>query len=78
MRKNFNVAQGRQGTLITGISGGGSGSLRIAVKHPEVFLAVASLEPAIEPALSYDEITLRHKINNRNAFAKQFYGDPVD
>ncbi len=78
MRKNFNVAQGRQGTLITGVSSGGLGSLRIAVKHPEVFQAVASLEPAIEPALSYDEITLRDKINQRDAFAKQIYGDPVD
>jgi S-formylglutathione hydrolase len=70
MRKNFNVVQARQGTLITGVSSGGSGSLRLAVKHPEVFQAVAALEPAIEPALSYDEITLRDKINQRDAIRK--------
>jgi len=37
MRKNFNVVQGREGTFITGISMGGMGSLRMAVKYPEVF-----------------------------------------
>jgi S-formylglutathione hydrolase len=62
MRKNFNVVQGRQGTFITGISMGGQGSLRMAVKHPEVFQAVASQEPG-PAALSYDELTLRDKLN---------------
>jgi S-formylglutathione hydrolase len=62
MRKNFNVVQGREGTFITGISMGGMGSLRMAVKYPEVFQAVASQEPGIEPALAYDDITLRNKI----------------
>jgi len=79
MRKNFNVAQGRQGTLIFGGSMGGVGALRMAVKHPEVFQAVAALEPAIEPVLSYDEITLRNKGGpNRDVINKQFFGDPID
>ena len=51
VRKSFNVVQGREGTFIMGISMGGLGSLRMAVKYPEVFQAVASQEPAIEPAL---------------------------
>jgi S-formylglutathione hydrolase len=50
----------------------------MAVKHPEVFQAVAVLEPAIEPVLSYDEITLRDKGPNRDVLNKQFYGDPID
>jgi S-formylglutathione hydrolase len=87
MRKNFNVVQGREGTFITGISMGGMGSLRMAVKYPQVFQAVASQEPAIEPALAYDDITLRDKIGrpggNPWAFQdrillKQIYGDPID
>ena len=78
MRKNFNVVQGRQGTFITGISMGGHGSLRIAVKHPEVFQAVASQEPGfMPPALSYDEITLRDKWNPIKEI-EQIYGAPVD
>src|SRR5262252_842846 len=79
MRQNFNVVQGREGTFITGISMGGLGSLRMAVKYPEVFQAVASQEPAIEPALAYDDIKLRDKIGRRpDALLKQIYGYPID
>ena len=78
MRKNFNVVQGRQGTFITGISMGGQGSLRMAVKHPEVFQAVASQEPGPGPALSYDELTLRDKLNQPDALMKQIFGAPID
>src|SRR5215470_6179854 len=78
MRKNFNVVQGREGTFITGRSMGGMGSLRMAVKYPEVFQAVASQEPGIEPALAYDDITLRNKFNWPDTLIKQLYGDPID
>jgi S-formylglutathione hydrolase len=81
MRKQFNIVQGRQGTFITGFSMGGVGSLRIAVKHPEVFQAVASQEPGfMPPALSYDEITLRDKLYPTEGLIKieQIYGSPVD
>jgi len=78
MRKNFNVVQGREGTFITGISMGGKGSLRMAVKYPEVFQAVASQEPGIEPALAYDDVTLRNKFNWPDTLIKQLYGDPID
>jgi S-formylglutathione hydrolase len=87
MRKNFNVVQGREGTFIAGISIGGAGALRMAVKYPEVFQAVASQEPSIEPALAYDDITLRDKIGRPDGnpeaiqdriLLKQIYGDPID
>ena len=78
MRKNFNVVQGREGTFITGGSMGGMGSLRMAVKYPEVFQAVASMKPGIEPALAYDDITLRDKFSRPDTLIKQIYGDPID
>ena len=64
---------------------GGTGSLRMAVKYPEVFQAVASQEPAIEPALAYDDITPRDKIGRPDGtglqdriLLKRIYGDPID
>jgi S-formylglutathione hydrolase len=78
MRKNFNVVRGRQGTFVTGISVGGMGSLRMAMKYPEVFQAVASQEPGIEPVLAYDDIKLRDKFYRPDTLIKQIYGDPID
>ena len=57
---------------------GGMGSLRMAVKYPEVFQAVASMKPGIEPALAYDDITLRDKFYRPDTLIKQIYGDPID
>jgi S-formylglutathione hydrolase len=51
IRKSYPVRSDRDGTVITGVSMGGYGSLKIAFRHPERFLAVAAMEPALEPAL---------------------------
>jgi S-formylglutathione hydrolase len=78
MRANYNVARGREGTLITGISMGGMGSLRIAFKHPDRFQAVAGMEPGIEPALSFSEVKLRDRFWRDDALLQSIYGSPVD
>ncbi len=78
MRSHYHVVQGRDGTLITGISMGGMGSLRIAFKHPELFQAVASQEPGIEPALSYDDIQVRDRFWRGEPIFEEKYGKPVD
>ncbi|NWG46628.1 MAG: esterase [Alphaproteobacteria bacterium] len=78
MRKTYNVVEGREGTLITGISMGGMGSLRMAFKHPDIFHAVASMEPGIEPNLDFDEIAVRDRFWRSDELFRQIYGDPVD
>lgn len=78
MRTGYNVPKGREGTLITGISMGGMGSLRIAFKHPDVFQAVASMEPGIEPALEYRHVKLRDRFWRDQALFETIYGKPVD
>jgi S-formylglutathione hydrolase len=78
MRGNYDVVKGRKGTLITGISMGGMGSLRIAFKHPDVFQAVASMEPGIEPALAFKDIQLRDRFWRDQGLFEQIYGKPVD
>ncbi len=78
MRKGYNVPKGREGTLITGISMGGMGSLRIAFKHPDKFQAVASMEPGIEPALAFKDVKLRDRFWRDDALLESIYGKPVD
>jgi S-formylglutathione hydrolase len=78
MRAGYNVPKGREGTLITGISMGGMGSLRIAFKHPDRFQAVASMEPGIEPALEYKDIKLRDRFWRDDALFQTIYGKPLD
>jgi len=54
------------------------GALRIAFKNPELFAAVAALEPGIEPALSFDDIMLRDRFWRSDALFEERYGRPVD
>jgi enterochelin esterase-like enzyme len=47
VEKNFRALRTREGRLIGGLSMGGYGSLRFALKYPEMFAAAALLSPAI-------------------------------
>lgn len=47
VEKNFRALPAREGRLIGGLSMGGYGSLRFALKYPEMFAAAALLSPAI-------------------------------
>lgn len=47
VEKNLRVLKSREGRLIGGLSMGGYGSLRFALKYPEMFAAAALLSPAI-------------------------------
>ncbi len=78
LRKELAVSPARRDTFIGGFSMGGLGSLRIAFKHPEVFGAVAALEPAIEPALSWADVGPRVKFWRPDAVIQSMFGTPVD
>ncbi len=47
VQRSFRVIDARKGRLIAGLSMGGYGSLRFALKYPEMFAAAALLSPAI-------------------------------
>jgi S-formylglutathione hydrolase len=69
LRRTYKVSGDRNSTVISGISMGGHGSLRIAFRNPDRFAAVAALEPAIDPALRLADV------GERNHF---FYGPVLD
>ena len=56
VRTTYHVAQGRAGTLIGGASAGGQGTLRIALRNPETFVAAAALEPGFPPVTAFADL----------------------
>jgi S-formylglutathione hydrolase FrmB len=49
IEKRYRVVPGREGRGITGISMGGYGAVKIALKHPDLFASVSSLSGALIP-----------------------------
>jgi S-formylglutathione hydrolase len=78
IRKRYNVSADRKQTVLSGISMGGLGSLRLGFDHPEMFGGLASLEAGIEPALSFDDVKMRNRFQRDDRFFKSIFGDPVD
>lgn len=78
LRKSLQISRERQGTYIGGWSMGGLGSLRLAFKHPDLFAAVAALEPAIEPALFWSEIGPHVRFWRSEELAQEMFGSPID
>jgi S-formylglutathione hydrolase len=78
LRATYKVTKDPKQTFITGISMGGMGSLRIAFKHPELFGAVAGMEPGIEPLLRWEEMRAKHRFWRDDGLFERAYGRPVD
>lgn len=78
LRRRLPVSMDRGGTFVGGISMGGLGSLRLAFKHPETFAAVAALEPAIEPVLSWADVGPRVTFWRSAKVLAPMFGSPID
>ncbi len=62
LREKYRVRSDARSTVITGVSMGGHGSLKIAFARPDEFAAVAALEPAIEPGFRATDSTPRSRV----------------
>lgn len=78
VRRRFHVSADRRQTVVTGISMGGLGSLRLGFDHPEMFGGLAALEAGIEPALSFEDVKIRNRFQRNDAFFASIFGNPVD
>jgi S-formylglutathione hydrolase len=78
LRATFAVSPARKDTFVSGWSMGGLGSLRLAFKHPDLFAAVAALEPAVEPALGWEAIGPWVKVWRSDEIYQRIFGAPVD
>lgn len=77
LRARYRASTNRETTMVTGISMGGFGSLRLGFKYPETFGAVAAMEPGAWPGRTWDEVPDRNKIRSPESIAALF-GDPFD
>ncbi len=66
----------RENRVLTGISAGGHGALKIAFKHPHAFRAVAAMEPVIMPALDWPQQHTRAAWWMLDASARAVWGEP--
>ena len=64
--------------IICGISMGGMGAMRVALKYPGMFAGAAALCPGVEAALDFDEIELRDRFGRSDDFYQTIFGAPVD
>lgn len=78
LRQRFNLRSDARGTMLTGASMGGMGSLRLAFKYPEKFGAVAGMEPGTDPVMDWDELRPKHRFWRSDALMEQAFGKPID
>lgn len=78
LRTRSGAGLGRADTAVVGISMGGMGGLRLALKRPDLFVAVAALEPGIEPVLAFGDIEPRDRFWRDDSLFEEIYGSPVD
>jgi S-formylglutathione hydrolase len=78
LRENYKVSKDPKKTFVSGLSMGGEGSLRIALKHPGKFGAVAALEPAIMPVLKFSEVRPKHHFYRGDDVLERAFGNPID
>ena len=76
--EKFNTRLDRDGTVMTGASMGGYGSLKIGFKHPNRFCAIAPLEPAIEPSFERMPGNRRNTWYRMEALETLVWGSPLD
>jgi S-formylglutathione hydrolase len=78
LREKYGLAAGAAKTVVSGVSMGGLGSLRLGLKHPDVFGGLASLEAGIEPALRLADVKVRNAFQRAPQFMEERYGRPVN
>ncbi len=78
LAKRFHTRTDAAGTVLTGISMGGFGTLKIGLRRPERFVAIAALEPGIEPGFTRAAATPRNTFYRFPDTDAALWGDPID
>jgi S-formylglutathione hydrolase len=65
-------------SVIAGISGGGYGALKLAFARPEIFSAVAAMQPMLEPGLREADVGARNRLHHTAGGPPQIVGPARD
>ena len=65
-------------TFLAGISGGGYGALKLAFAHPQMFAAVAAMQPMLEPGLRESDVGARNRLHHVAGGPPQLVGASRD
>jgi S-formylglutathione hydrolase len=78
LRKTYRIVDGPKGLFMLGISMGGMGDLRMAMKYPERIGAVVALEPGVDPVLQWKDELPRHRYWRSPELMESIFGKPFD
>lgn len=78
IQETYNASIAPKENLLMGGSMGGEGTLRIGLKYPERFAAIAALEPGLQPVFHWSDVTPRMRYWITDAQYEAVYGKPFD
>ena len=78
MAENFHTRADGDGVVLTGISMGGYGTLKVGLRHPDRFAGIAAMEPGVEPALERMPDDKRNTWYRLMAAHEAVWGRPID
>jgi S-formylglutathione hydrolase len=78
MRREYNVSREGKRTVVGGVSMGGLGALRVGLRNPGKFAALAAWEPGIMPAIHWKDVKPRNRFVYSDQFLEKVYGRPFD
>ena len=78
LQKTYNASSDPKKVLMMGASMGGEGTLRMGLKYPEKFGAIAAEEPGIEPILHWKDMQPRNRFWRADRLFETAFGKPVD
>jgi S-formylglutathione hydrolase len=78
MATRFRTRTDAAGIVLTGVSMGGMGTLKIGLRRPDRFAAIAAMEPGIDPGFEHAAATPRNTFNRFTELEAELWGDPID
>ena len=78
LRQELHAGSDRESTAIAGISMGGYGALKIAFARPDLFGAVAAIQPLLEPGFRDADVGPRNRLHHTAGGPAQLLGPDRD